>query len=465
MSKDEQSKDIICTPVLTSSIENSLETPFFSVGNWPQESWWTVFHSEQLDQLIQTALTQNPNLQSIQRKVDEAKQRSIIARSKLFPLVFFNASDNWQYLSKNGLYRALNPEIARNANLIDLTLAFTYEFDFWSKYRNQFRAALGRERAEEASQAQVKLIVTTAVAQAFFALKTNLVKADLIIELDQVRKNIFELQKILLANALYSKLPVYLSEEEMLESGKMVDQIQEQVAEDRHLVNILVGNGPDAPIITDASLPTLPPTLAIPENVSLNLLGRRPDLMAQIWRVEALAHDVGAARANYFPNVNLSAFLGLESLNYNQLFKAQSETAGVNPAISLPLYTAGEIQANIDSKHAQFDSAVFEYNELILKSSQEVADLLVLATSIFKQQAKQVTIVNSADARYELTLLRQQNGLDNALQVYAYQEALLKKKIENIDLVYGQYLATVKLIKALGGGYTSGFVPIEKGAS
>jgi NodT family efflux transporter outer membrane factor (OMF) lipoprotein len=465
MSKEEQSKNLISAPTLDLTVKSSLDSSFFSIGNWPEESWWHLFESTQLNELIQIALTQNPNLQSIEKKVDEAKQRSVIARSQLFPLISFNASDDWQYLSKHGLYRALNPTIPLNANLIDLTLAFSYEFDFWSKFRNQFRAALGRERAEQASAAETNLIVTTAVAQAFFALKTNLVKQELIVQLDQVRKKAFDLQHILLKQALYSKLPVYLAEELLLESGKMVDEIEKQVAEDRHLVNILIGNGPESPLIVDTLLPNLPATLLIPEQLSLNLLSRRPDLMAQIWRVEALAHEVGAARASYFPNINLASFIGFESLNYSELFKADSSVIGFNPAMNLPIYTAGAIQANIDSKQSQFDSALFSYNELILKSSKEVADLLVLAKSIFKQQAKQDFIVHNAAERHALIQIRQQNGLENALQLYAFEEELLQKKIDNIDLVYGQYVATVKLIKALGGGYTADFIPIEKEAS
>ena len=462
-SSEEQAQNLIPTPSLDNTVEKALDTPFFSVGSWPEENWWDVFTNLQLNELMNRALAQNPTLQSIQRQVENAKQRSIIARGQLFPLLFFNASDNLQFLSKNGLYRALNPNLPLSAGLIDMTLAFTYEFDFWSKYRNIFQAALGREKAEEASQAQVKLIITTAVAQAFFALKTNLIKAELYRDLCEVRKNIFNLQNLLLKNALSSKLPVYLSEEVLLESEKLIFAIEEEVEVDKHLLNILIGNGPDVPLGIDAELPSLPKTLVIPECLSLNLLSRRPDLMAQIWRVEALAHEIGVARADFFPNINLSAILGLESFHFSNLFNGSSGTGSAEPAFTLPIYTAGTIQANIDSKRALFDAALFDYNDLLLKSAQEVADLLVLAKSIYGQQSMQAVIVGCADARYGLTELRKQNGLDNDFQIYALQEEVIQKKLANIDLIYGQYLATVKLIKALGGGYASDFLPIAKG--
>jgi outer membrane protein TolC len=175
--------------------------------------------------------------------------------------------------------------------------------------------------------------------------------------------------------------------------------------------------------------------------------------MAQIWTVEAWAHEVGAARANYFPNINIAAFLGFETLKYSTILSTNSMTGGADPAFSLPIYTAGVIQANIDAKMASFLSALYEYNDLILKSAQEVTDLLVLAKSIYAQQREQTTIVKSATARYNLIELRQLNGLDNELQVYALQVEVLQKKIANLDLIYGQYRAAIKLIKALGGGY------------
>jgi NodT family efflux transporter outer membrane factor (OMF) lipoprotein len=462
MSKEDQAKNLIPTPSIESTVAESLEKPFFSSGPWPDKSWWEIFESKQLNELIETALANNPSIQSVEQTIENARARAVIARSSLFPLVYFNYDDNWQYLSKNGLYRTLNPTFPLNANLVDLSLSFTYEFDFWNKYRNLFRAALGQQMAQEAETAQVKLITTTSVAATYFALKTNLIRLDLYCKLSEVRKKIYELQTLLLENALYSKLPVLLSEEQLYESEKLVYSLQEEVAENKHLINILVGNGPDVELGIDQSLPSLPKNLAIPKDLSLNLISRRPDLMAQIWRVESLAHEVGAAKADFFPNISLSGFLGFETVNYSKLFNSSSKTTGIEPALSLPVYTAGAIQAGVDAKRALFDEAVFEYNNLILQATREVADILVFAISIFEQQQKQEKIVKSSKERYELTILRQQSGLDNSLENFAFQEAVLLKELDNINLIYNEYAAAIKLIKALGGGYNPEFVPIKK---
>lgn len=462
--KDQQTENLLSPPSVTASVERSIESGFFSIGDWPRQNWWEIFNSNELNSLISKALEENPSIQSIERRVEFARQTAKVVRSRLFPLLFFDADESWEYLSQNGLYRAFNPKIPLNANLVDLTLSFTYEFDFWGKNRHLFNAALGQSKAEEAESAGVELITTTAIAQAYFALKTNLVRQRLYQDLFEVRCAFFELERQLQDKALLSMLSPLLSEERLLEAEKLVFSIETEVETDIHLINILLGRGPDTPLDIVTELPRAIETLAIPDNLSLDLLARRPDLMAQIWRVEALAQEVGAAKADFYPNINLTALMGLESIAYNLLFKSQSKTAALQPAIHLPIFTAGAIRANIRAKKALFDQAVYEYNDLLLKSASEVADLLVLAKSVFEQKSAQGLIIEAAQARYDLVVLRQQSGLDNVLSQYLVEEELILKSLDDVSLIYNQYLAAIKLTKALGGGYQSEYsVPLRKG--
>lgn len=453
--KDQQTENLIAPPSLQLSVANSVDSGFFSIGNWPEQKWWEIFNSEELNNLITEAIGLNPTIQSVESRVNFARQNAKVVRSKLFPLVFFDMNESWEYLSHNGLYRALNPKIPINANLVDLSLSFTYEFDFWGKYRNLFNAALGEAKAQEAEAADVILITATSLAQAYFALKTNLTRQRLYDELYEVRKGIFDLQVLLQDKALLSKLQPLFSEERVLEAQQWVWGIDEEVETDKHLINILMGRGPDEELgIREGHLPALT-HLALPDNLSIDLLSRRPDLMAQIWRVEALAHEVGAAKADFYPNINLVGLIGLESVFYRLLFRAQSERAALQPAIHLPIFTAGEIRANIRAKKALFDQAVYDYNNLILQSASEVADLLVLAQSIFQQKIDQEQIVDAALARYDLTEQRYLSGLDDLIAKYTIAEECLLKELDDVTLLYSEYLAAIKLIKALGGGYQS----------
>ena len=455
MSRQEQVENILPTPPIEVSSQDALDSPYFAKGDWPSENWWEIFGSEELNSLIVNVLKQNPTLQQAQARIEQAKQNAIIVGAKLYPLVYFNASDNWEYLSKNGLYRALNPDIGLANSQIDFGLSFSYEFDFWGKYRNLYRAALGKEQAAIAELAQAELITTTSLAQSFFALKTNLVRKELLENLYQVRKNYFDLQTLLLKNSLLSKLPPLLSEERVFEAEQKIYKIDEEIALEKHLVNILAGLGPDEFLELSPDLPFLPEELALPSSISSELLVRRPDLMAEVWRIDAIAKEVGAAKAEYWPNINIAVTPGFQSGSWSDIFSWASKTIGVLPGLSLPIYTAGAIGANVGVKKALFDEAVYRYNDLILKSFAEVADMLAVGKSVYAQKEKQTEIVQNATERYELTLLREQKGLDSAFQVYSYLEELIAKQLDDVQLLYSQYLVAVKLTKALGGGYVS----------
>ena len=458
--QEQHKASLLSPPSLESTTQRNLESGYFTCGDWPQDRWWEIFSSPQLNELMQEALVANPSIQAIQQKVEIANQSAILARSKLFPWVSLDFVYTWEYLSKNGLYKAFNPKLPLNANLYDLDLTLNYELDLWGKNKEMFQAAIGRQLAEEAEKAQVNLMITTAVAQAFVTVKINQQRKNFISQLVGIRKDIYDLQNLLHAKALLSKLLVYSSEENYYDALKMLTGVEEELAISKHLLNILVGRGPDAPL--DIGEEPLPPIdiISIPSNLSLDLLARRPDLMAQIWRVEAWAHEINAAKTEYYPDVNLKAFLGFESINADTLLRTSSGTAGIIPAIHLPLFTAGAIQANIDAKRAHFNEAVFEYNQILLLSAQEVVDRLVSVESLFKQKRDQDLLMKKIEARYSLTRLLYEKGLDDLVTVDYLKEELIRQELESVNLTYAQNISMLRLIKALGGGYQSPYIPL-----
>lgn len=463
LAQNPQPKYLMPPPSIEGTVQRNLESGYFTIGDWPQDDWWSIFQSPQLNDLIQEALLSNPSIDAINEKVEQAHQAVIIARSKLFPWIALDAAYDWEYLSKNGLYRALNPKLPLNTNLYDLKLTLSYELDLWGKNRQNVLAALGRQMAQEAESAQVKLMITTAVAQAYVAVKINQQRRDLVMQLITARKEIYQLQDLLNERSLASKLIAYAAEENYYGAQKTLWSIEEELAISQHLLNILVGRSPDVPL--DIGENTLPPidSLSIPCDLSLDLLARRPDLMAQIWKVEAFAHDVNAAKTEYYPDVNLRAFLGIESITAKLLFNSSSTTAGVKPAIHLPIFTAGEIQANIDTQLALFYEAMFEYNQLLLFSVQEVADRLVTAESYFKQKRDQGLLLQKVQARYALTRLRYEKGLDTQVAIDYLKEELIRQELVDLDITYAQNITMIRLIKALGGGYQSLYMPLRAG--
>ncbi len=462
MPKYQQTESLSPPISLESSLEDSLNTDFFALGDWPQANWWEMFESDQLNDLIDNALAYNPSLKEAESRIEAAWQIALIARSALFPWIFFKITDDLQHLSKNGLYRAFNPKLPLNANLVDINFTLNFDFDFWGKYHRLFYAALGRKKAQEAETAEVALVITTTLTRAFFALKTNLIKKELYKELYAVFYYTLDYQNQLKKSALLSALPPLFTQENVFETQKILEELDAEIAANKHLINVLAGFGPDTPLDIDESLAPLPEAISLPCDLSTGLLARRPDLMAQIWRAKALAHEVGAAVADFYPDINLTSFIGLESLLFKHLFHKNSIAAGYKPALNLPIFTAGEILANVNTKKAEFDAAIFEYNQRLLSSTQEVADALSIGKSVFLQKQNQQSILESAENRYNLTLLRKQSGLDNIFDNYLILQELISKKLEDVDLTYMQYVVTVQLIEALGGGFFAEQIPLTK---
>lgn len=460
-SKTQQTKCLIDSPSVDLTLEKSFESGYFTPGDWPQEDWWNLFNSPQLNALMQEALVNNPSIQAVQQKLEASKQLALIARSKLFPWVSFDGAYDWEYISKNGLYRAFNPQIPLYAKLYDLKINLNYEVDIWGKNWQTYQAALGNTLSEKADNAQVILLVTTSVAKAFVAVKEYQLQKDLVMQLIGIQKDIYELQDFLLEKALANKLIALAAEENYFDAEKYLWTVDQLLEISKHQLNILVGRSPDEPMDIDKK--PLPPicSLSIPCDITLDLLSRRPDLMAKIWSAEALAYQVNSAITEYYPDVSLTAFLGLESVIGKLLFRASSYTDGFRPAVHLPIFTAGEIQANINTNKAFFYETIFEYNQLLLNSAREVADNLEIARSLFKQIRDQEELLNKVKERVDLTSLLYQKGLADQLSTDYVKEELVRKELENLNLTYNLYASMIELIKSLGGGYQTLFVPLR----
>jgi NodT family efflux transporter outer membrane factor (OMF) lipoprotein len=460
-SKREQTQYLIAPPSVDLTVQKGIDSGYLVAGDWPRQDWWTLFTSPQLNALMLEALDNNPSIQAIHQKLKAAHQIALIARSKLFPWISLDGSYDDEYLSKNGLLRALNPRLPLHALLYDLKFNLNYELDIWGKNKELYKAALGDELSECAEQAQTILWVTTSVAQTFVAVKEYQQQKNLIAQLIAVLKEINELQDFLYEKALANKLITLAAEENYFDAEKLLWVVDQQLQISKHQLNVLVGRGPDDPLDLGEESPPPIRSLCIPCDITSDLLARRPDLMAKIWSAKALAHQVNAAITEYYPDVNLTAFLGLESVKGSLFFNLSSFTTGYRPAFHLPIFTAGAIKANVNTHIALFNETIFEYNQLLLTSAQEVTDNLEIAQSLFRQIADQQNLLKRLKERVELTDLLYQKALGDQLSNYYIKEEFIRQEIEELALTYDLYTALIQLIRSLGGGYQSLDVPLR----
>jgi NodT family efflux transporter outer membrane factor (OMF) lipoprotein len=432
-----------------------LEGSFFEKGEWPAREWWELFADRQLSRLVSLAIQNNPSLERAEAKLKEAHASAQRERAFLFPEIDATATSNWEHYSKNGLYRGLFPTFPAIVNTIDLNLNFFYEFDFWNKRRNHYRAALGRERAEAAEWAEAEIVLSVAVVQSYCTLQAYLEKWEVQRELLHHEEALFGLKRTQERRSLATHLEVLAAERRLLEARFFLLNVEKEIEIEGHRLQTLIGEASDAPPSVTRSRVLFEHPFPLPETLSVELVARRPDLMAQIWRVEAQAYEIGAAKADFFPNINLMAIAGLESLHFNTLLTGASKDLSLVPALSLPIFTAGRIRANLRAQKALFDEMIALYHEMLLRAVQEVGDQVVLVKSLSLQLEVREEILNAALSSSSLSSSRYTIGVTD------YEEALnaeinsLQERLTLIDIYYGRLSALVGLIRALGGGYSA----------
>jgi NodT family efflux transporter outer membrane factor (OMF) lipoprotein len=226
----------------------------------------------------------------------------------------------------------------------------------------------------------------------------------------------------------------------------------------------LCGQRPDALAGLSPRLAALP-GLSLPDFLPADLIGRRADLVAQRWRVESALRDVDVARAQFYPNVNLMAFVGLASLGYANFFDSSSLTYGAGPAIHLPIFDGGRLRANLRYQEAGIDSAIAGYNEALLRAAREVADEVGSAQALKSQARTQSEALAAAESAYALAMQRFGAGLVSYLTVLSTESAVIAQRQAAVDLRARQLNTDIALVRALGGGFLGAGPAIETSLS
>jgi NodT family efflux transporter outer membrane factor (OMF) lipoprotein len=236
------------------------------------------------------------------------------------------------------------------------------------------------------------------------------------------------------------------------EARLAIEQLNEQITNTRHALAALAAVAPQ-------SLDTLKPRMAderlvtAPTSLPVNMLGSRADIQAARWRAEAATQGVAVAKAQFYPNVNLTAFAGLSSIGLGNLVNAASRQYGVGPAISLPIFDGGSLRANLSGKTADLDAAVAAYNGAVIDAVREAADQLSSLQSVARQRGEQRQAQSAAESAYAFAQQRYGAGLSGFLTLLNAESTVLAQRRLAVDLQARAQSAQVGLIRALGGGY------------
>jgi NodT family efflux transporter outer membrane factor (OMF) lipoprotein len=427
------------------------DAPATVASNSLAADWWREFGDATLNGLVERALAGNPGLKAAQTRVARAEAVTAAQQANEGLQIGASADTTRQRFSATSIYPP--PLGGSIRTLANAQIGASWEFDFFGRNRAALAAALGAQRAALAETEAARVVLAGSVVRGYVQLGRLQAQREVAERALQQREEMLRLIRQRVNGGLDTNVELRQGEGALPESRQQIEQLDEQIALTRNALAALTAQSPDALARLDASLATVR-LAALPATVPADLLGRRADISAARWRIEAASADTRSAKAAFYPNINLTAFVGLSSIGLDRLVRSASEQYGAGPAVRLPIFDAGRLRANLRVKTADLDAAVESYNTAVIEALHEAADQIASLRAIARQQAEQVQAQASAEAAYDLAMQRYKAGLSTYLAVLNTETAVLNQRRAAVDLKARALEAQAGLARALGGGYT-----------
>lgn len=422
----------------------------FTETDWPDPEWWRVFDDEVLAYLIETALENNPRMKIAQLQIylQDAERRE--AQALLYPTLDFNSDISRIRYSKNGYFGLTT--LPLEFNQYEATLNFKWALDFWGKSRNTLAAYIGEEQTAIAESREVELILSISVAKTYFNLQTYREREKALSQRVQAQEKVVELQKLRVKQKLASELDVLIQEEELSQERENLIWVRNQIKGAQTHLLALVGNFDLVIAEKEGALAEALP-FSLPCTLPVDLIHHRPEITAQIWRIETAWRFRNVAQALFYPDINLVGFIGLQSLHWNNWFAAESWYGQWGPAVHLPIFEGGALVANLDEKDVEWRQETWQYRQTVLNAIEEAVDAIHGLDYTLKQYRESQNKTEAVAKLYKLTQARMKNRLNSLNDVLLSEVEYWKVKDQELALKGAAYNAYLSLISALGGGY------------
>jgi NodT family efflux transporter outer membrane factor (OMF) lipoprotein len=428
----------------------SLQGVTLSPAAWPKSDWWSSLGDPQLDGLIREALHDSPDMQIAAARAHQASAAAYAADAERYPTLDASAG-----ISRSRLARDQDPlgQGGAYATVRNVSAGFNYNFDLWGGQRDAWEAALGEARAAEVDRQAAQLTLAADVARAYSDLGQAHIVYDLASEDLKRTRQMLDLSQRRLSSGIDSQYQFQQTQSLEASSQASLIDAEKRLNSAKIALAVLLGKGPDRgneiarPKVLQAS------AVAVPSVLPAELLGRRPDLVAARWRVEAASKDIDAAKTRFYPNLNLSASAGAESLLGDAMFGSASRFFNIAPTVSLPIFDGGRLRANLDARDADYDLAVAQYNKILVKALGDVDDTINQLRDIGRQIGAQQHATDIAQDSYNTVVQRYGSGIGNYLDVLSIEQQLLQAQRQLANLNAEQIDLSIQLMQALGGGF------------
>lgn len=415
-------------------------------------NWWLVFRDDELNQLEQQVDGANQQIEGAMARVEQAQAYLKASRSYLFPSVSAGGSASRSREAQN---RPNNGNIGGRAatyNDFQFSMLLGYEVDFWGKIRHSVEAAAASEQSNEANLHFVRLVAETGLAMNYFGLRELDAEREVLLSTLQALRQAEQLTEVRRKGGLASDYDVYQAKTLLDQTDAQAKHIEIQRAQFEHIIAVLSGQPPSTFSLPRNALTAVPPV--IPAGLPSQLVEHRPDIQSVERTMASSNAQVGVARALQFPQFTISAAAGFESVNPTSLLTWQNSLAALGAGVLAPVFTGGRLKAQVEEARAGYRETLAQYQESVLTAFQQVEDQLAAIRILRGEAASTESAVADAQHTEEIAVDEYKAGLVNYLNVVNAQATLLYNQRTQTQILGEQMVASVELIKALGGGWT-----------
>jgi len=418
-------------------------------------SWWMLYGDADLDSLEARIEGSNPTLAEAAARYEQAMALAREASAAVYPSVGLGAALTNNRQSDNRPLRSRGQPDIYDANTVDGAVG--YELDLWGRVRNLTAAAKAESQASAADLETVRLSLEAELADDYINLRGLDLESRLLTEAVADFSRALDLTEVRHSGGVASGLDVSRAEDQLESARAQVSEVAAQRALYEHAIASLEGTPATsfsiAPAQRDLNLPHLPTGLPS------TLVERRPDVAAAERKAAAANKEIGVAKAAFFPDVTLSGLGGFQNAGGNNLISAPNAIWSVGPALAFTLFDGGRRHAELQRARAYFDETSADYRAQVLRAFQDVEDNLALLNHLAREATSEEHALTAARYTESIALTRYRQGAVTYLDVVTAQSARLDAERSALNLRTRQLKASLELIRALGGGWTTKDLP------
>jgi NodT family efflux transporter outer membrane factor (OMF) lipoprotein len=422
---------------------------------WPEDSWWKAYNDPVLDGLIDEALAGSPDLRIAQARLREADAAEQMAGASLWPTLTGNGTVQPTKESLNqGFPKAFQSYLPHGWHVqSSITANVDYEIDFFGKNHAALAAATSDAEAAAVDAQAARIDLSTSVASSYADLMRLTADRAAALEALRVRRESATLVADRVKEQLENTGQLNEAQSRVDQAQGDVDVVDGEIAHTRDALAALLGKGPDRGLAIALPQSVSVKAFGLPPSLALDLIGRRADVVAARLRTESAAARIDVAHADFYPNVDLSGYYGVQSLDISSLLTKASILGQIGPALHLPIFDGGKIESGYRNARAQYDEAVATYDKTLTHALQDVADATADCRVLARELLHARAALAESENAYRIARLRYQGGLSRYLDVLTAEDTLVTLRRQVADLEAQSFSQDVALVRALGGGF------------